>query len=165
MEVKRMSENKLIHHYLHNQAIGAVESTRDHDRWLEIILPWGERIRNLPVDIRDRRNAVIFEGNIPYGGLPKSATVVLLKQFEISAQTAKMRKDPDYPYIAKPDYGICSPKGIATLTIKRYFMLLPSCSAIVVKYRSDSLSPIYVTINSSFNKKGAGVVEWRTSSY
>jgi hypothetical protein len=163
-----MEENRLVHHYLHNMAIGAVSCNRLNDKSLACVLPNGDAYE-LEVDHRDHKNIVVFDGELLHSGLPRNSTVLYIGASQIANQqtiacpSAKMRRDPEYPYVAHPQYDIVD--GGKSIEVKRYFLLLPSCSAVVRKFRNDSLSPIYVIINSFYNEHGKGVVEWRTSSY
>lgn len=161
-------EEKLLHHYLHNQAIGTVLCQRRDEQTLDCMLPDGETYQ-LRVDSRQQANLVVFDGQLPFGALPKRAIVLELQNYtgrlhqQLSCRKEAMRKAPDYPCVAAPQY--VEVGDMEVIDVWRYFILLPSCMAVVRKFRDDSLSPIYVVIDSSYNQEGKGIVEWRTSSY
>lgn len=154
--------DKIIHHYLHEQAAGTVNTKRTDSN--SLICTFGDAEYHLSVNERDQRSLVAFDGELLFGGLPRSATVVQSVSIEnISCPSDTMRKNPEYWCEAFPRYSRGEKK--TSLNIFRHFLLLPSCTAIVRKFRNKSLSPIYVVIKVFYNDHGTRVVEWLTTSY
>jgi hypothetical protein len=155
---------KTVHHYLHEKIIGTVVASRIDASTIVCELPNEDKEYFLPVDERDQRCLVVFDGDLLFGGLPRSAIVVKsILLDKISCPADSMRKIPDYPCEATIDYHLEGKD--AWIEIFRHFLLLPSSTAIVRKFRNKSLSPIFVTINVSTNEKGTRIVEWQTTSY
>ena len=160
-----MSEEKRkVYHYLHNSASGATDAEWKTEK-LIIKLPdllGNERMWDITVDPRDQRTLVVFDGHIPWGGIPKGGDIVFSSYNiqSICTNVKNMRK-PRFEEEARTEcFSFQNGSEIAVLPIKRNFLLLPKSTACVRKYRADSLSPIYVMIE--INEKG---VTWRNSSY
>lgn len=155
-------DNKIVHHYLHEQAFGTVVAERLDANTVSCIL--GGTEYHLPVNERDQRTLVVFDGELLFGGLPRGATVIQsISLGRISCPSEAMRKKPEYPCEAAPKYHKEDKK--TGIEIFRHFLLLLSSTTIVRKFRNKSLSPVYVVINISVNNKGTKVVEWQTTSY
>lgn len=154
--------DKTVHHYLHEQALGTTIAKRIDAS--TVICRLGDRGYRLPVNERDQRTLVVFDGELLFGGLPRSATVIQSNPLHIiSCPTEAVRKNPKYFCEAFPKYHEIERR--MAIWVNRNFLLLPSCTAIVRKFRNKSLSPIYVIIRVFVNEKGTRVVEWQTTSY
>lgn len=170
-----MSENERnVYHYLHESASGKVVAKwenwhinppKPESKILVLELPLTFRSTTkityqLNVDPRDQRTLVVFDGHIPWGGLPKNGTVVLeIPTLELCVPEGNIRKPNPSEETALWniwDNG----KNEATLSIDRYFILLPKSVSCVRRYDARSLRPIYTFIE--VNEKG---VTWRNSSY
>lgn len=155
-------DNKIVHHYLHEQAFGTTVAERIDVNTVRCIL--GNSEYNLSVNERDQCTLVVFDGELLFGGLPRGATVIQSVSLDsIFCPTDAMRKNPEYPCDAVPKYHKEDKR--TSIEIYRHFLLLLSSTTIVRKFRNKSLSPIYVIINVSVNRKGTRVVEWQTTSY
>jgi hypothetical protein len=157
--------DKVAHHYLHEQAFGTTIAKREDAN--TVICGLGKYDYSLSINERDQRALIVFDGELLYGGLPKNAAV--LDSFhlpDIYLPSAVMRKNPEYPCEAWPHYVRDDDDDPETaICIYRHFLLLPSCTAIVRKFRNKSLSPIYTIIRTFVNEKGTRAVEWQTTSY
>ena len=148
------------YHYLHESASGTSLIRRINKANVLVKLPDEERDYYLPIDHRDKRILVIFDGELLYGGLPKAAKVILREpKGYISAPASQFQAGVGYQCIAMPDYSL---NGLmAEVSIWRYFILIPSRTAVVRKYRAKNLSPVYVVI--TVRKDGDRVI-WQTTS-
>lgn len=149
------------HVFLHDSAITTATVWSLEQGKFQVTL--NDQHYQLEIDPRDRRVLVIFDGEILFGGLPKNATV--LKEVDLPCLTERsciMRALPEHHETAVPDYENCGEHTV--LLIKRYFILLPSCRAIVRKYKMPGLRPAYVTIVVQ-NAKHGKQVEWLPTSY
>lgn len=165
-EVVEINGRRKVYHYLHNMASDATEAVREGDL-LVFKLPnpnWQKRDvepeaeYKLQIDERDQRTLVVFDGHIPWGGLPKNGTVVFeMRILELCVSEENVRKPNSSEETAL--WNICD-NGKATLSINRHFLLLPKSVACVRRYDNKSLRPIYTFVE--VNEKG---VTWRTSSY
>lgn len=151
-----------IFHYLHESKIGVAETERRSPTDIWVQLPDGGR--GLKVHELDKRALIVFDGDLLFGGLPKNAKVVLTEfRGPISCPEKSVRKgQPHASFEAIPAYD--TRNGKTSVRLWRHFILLKSSTAIVRKYRNDSLSPVYVIIDVRQGKDGH-IVEWRTSSY
>ncbi len=158
-----MSEK--IYHYRHEKSVGTLDVHRNDAKSVSVSFPdelSGEY--RIPLDEREQRALVVFDGDLLFGALPKKATVVRsISLSQISCPSRSMRKTPVFLYDAVPSYEKNGTR--MQIHISRYFILLPVCTAVVRKYRDKSLSPIYVIIRVCVNNHGTRVVEWQTSSY
>lgn len=153
-----------VFHYLHEQAIGTTKIQRIDSQRISFMLSGEDSVRELIVDERDRRAFVVFDGEILCGALPKSATVVHRECIgELLCPMDHLRVTPDYCLNTRPKYGIKNKMVFVRLT--RNFVLLPSCTTVVQKYRNKSLSPLYVVIHVFSSQKDNRVVEWETTSF
>ncbi len=154
--------DKTVHHYLHEKAFGTTTAKRVDAN--TVVCRFGDKEYRIPANERDQRTLVVFDGELLFGGLPRSATVVQSVSLGfISCPAEAMRKSPEYPCEALPKYH--KERKKTGIEIFRHFLFLPSCTAIMRKFRNKSLSPIYTIISVFVNEKGTIVVEWQTTSY
>src|SRR3989344_8544556 len=173
-----MSEIRNVWHYLHNSASGRADATWVKDL-LVFKLPnpdWVERKiapeaeYGLQIDPRDKRTLVVFDGCIPWGGLPKAGTVnfsFLLERIAVpiaSFRKYRLEEEPhfnDSLLLENKDF-----KEYASIRIKRHFLLLPKSIACVQLFDNKSLRPIFtfIEIKQQKTKKEEVFVTWRTSS-
>src|SRR3989344_4166626 len=132
-------EERRAHHLLYEQPHGCSIIRRENDKEVRVDIPGSTVL--LPIDVRDQRTLVIFDGFIVAGGLPRNHLVVVLE------------KVLDFENMEKGTRSISADHW-------RYFVLLPSCRAVVFRYRPKSLSPQGVVIEVS-----KGRVEFKTTSY
>ena len=152
-----------IHCFLLESGIGAQELRRIDPKTVLCHLEDGSEYR-LNVDERDQRALVVFDGEVLFGGLPKNTTIVHVESIgTIYCPAKQMRKEMMFPYFAFPKYYDEGAK--VGIELQRYFILLPSCVAIVRKYRQKNLMPIYVLICVHNGQDGKKIVEWQTTSY
>ena len=158
-----MSEK--IYHYRHEKSIGTMDADRINPKYVSISFP--DEVRKkciVPLDEREQRALIVFDGELLFGALPKKASVVnSFPLVQITCPSRSMRNPPVFSCTALPQYIANGP--IMNLQISRHFILLPVCTAVVRKYRNKSLSPIYVIIRVFVNNHGTRVVEWQTTSY
>ena len=118
----------------------------------------------LPIDVRDQRTLVIFDGFIVAGGLPRNHLVVVLEKIlDLSVPTGQFRISCELGAETPQVFDFENmEKGTRSISADhwRYFVLLPSCRAVVFRYRPKSLSPQGVVIEVS-----KGRVEFKTTSY
>jgi len=154
-----------IFHYLHEQVIGSTRYERIDSQVVECILDRELESYRLSVDESDKRVLVAFDGELLFGGLPKNAHIVRCQTLgAVACDFASMQKNQDNHHIytqAESNYHIGNK---VTVDIWRYFILLPNGMAVVRKYKDEDLSPIYVIINVSTNKKEEKFVQWGTTS-
>lgn len=155
--------SRKVYHYFHNMSFGSTEVEEEEGGNLRFrpLVGIGMESYNLPVDPRDKRTLVAFDGHIPWGGIPKSGSVVGLFKLPLLVtpiQSLRKHKEPEEQRY--DDYFLYLNATSVFLMINRYFLLLPKSVACVRKYDSKSFRPIYVFIE--VNEKG---VTWRTSSY
>ena len=164
-----MTENqRKIYHYLHKSASGTTIGEWQDKKFcftLPVPLESKENVEIVlkNIDQIDHRKLIVFDGHLPWGGLPKNAKLVDRSSFMISTRKELVRK-----HGTEEDVG---PSGISCpfldsenkkvhMTIYRYKLLLPKSVSCVLRYDHKSLRPIYTFIE--INEKG---VTWRTSSY
>jgi len=171
---QEVDEKRKVYHYLHNSASGTTIANLLAPEVpilvvnLPVVIPKLSKtieIRyQLDIDSRDQRTLVVFDGHIPWGGIPKGGDVVFLRCMgKIEAPIQSIRKvniaEEDsllkFGGTAYSDMGAC-----AYLGIFRYFLLLPKSVSCVRRYDNRSLRPIYTFIE--VDEKG---VTWRNSSY
>jgi hypothetical protein len=155
--------SSLIFQYLHESAIDTQLMRRIDDKMVLCHLGDGSTY-HINVDVRDRRALVVFDGEVLFGGLPKNATIVHTESIGmIFCREKAMRKESACPCAAYPKYQY--EIGRIGVELSRYFILLPSCKAIVRKYRQKNLSPVYVIICVQDGLNGKKIVEWQTTSF
>ena len=155
-------EERRAHHLLYEQPHGCSIIRRENDKEVRVDIPGSTVL--LPIDVRDQRTLVIFDGFIVAGGLPRNHLVVVLEKIlDLSVPTGQFRIScelgADTPQVF--DFENME-KGTRSISADhwRYFVLLPSCRAVVFRYRPKSLSPQGVVIEVS-----KGRVEFKTTSY
>lgn len=116
------------------------------------------------IDPRDQRVLVVFDGFWVTGGLPKN-NLVLDRRHHGGLSIKKENFEEPEDYTVQPNYMYndnccknCS-DGVA-IPLKRWFILLPSCIAVVYRFRPKSLSPQGVII-----KVENGVARFETTTY
>lgn len=153
----------LIFQYLHESAIDTQVVRRIDEKTVSFRLEDGSVYR-INVDVRDRRALVVFDGEILFGGLPKNASVVHAESLgAIFCREKAMRRELACSCAAYPKYQY--EIGRIGIELCRYFILLPSCKAIVRKYRQKNLAPVYVIICVRDGLNGKKIVEWQTTSF
>lgn len=164
-----MSEKeRIVYHYLHESSSGvSTAEWQEGDKKFFLSLPAledGEQNYLLEIDPRDRRTLIVFDGHIPWGGLPKNSKVVLsiesLGFIKTPTENVRRHKNAEEckPF-AVHRFTDCERKDIHLL-LSRHFLLLPKSVSCVRKYDHKSLRPIYTFIE--VDERG---VTWRTSSY
>ncbi|MEK7559756.1 MAG: hypothetical protein AAB522_00430 [Patescibacteria group bacterium] len=151
-------QDKRVYHYLHGEGFGSVAG-----EWLEnkdFVFSISDRSYCFHiVDPRDQRTLVVFDGHIPWGGLPRGASIVgVIPGTFIRTQKEHVRKPMLWEEERLHAFNIKNNR--VELFINRYLLLLPKSVACVRRYDSRSLRPIYTFIEVS--EKG---VIWRNSSY
>jgi hypothetical protein len=166
-EAKRVS----CHHFLFNSSQGRADTERVSGQHVLVELPLVTNVPGLfvgvkrqyeiPVDERDKRTLVAFDGHIPWGGLPKKGAVVYAEKlgtFEISAHHVRLRKE--YEELPPPMYVFDNEQKLVQVCMDRYFLLLPQSRTVVRRYTPESLDPRYLIVEVD-----RGNVVWQTSSY
>ena len=156
-----MENKRKVYHYLHESASGVVDGEWKNGKFCFTL---SEIPYELCIDPRDQRTIVVFDGHIPWGGLPKGDKVVYISTpIRIETNVQSLRKQNLTEEGSRLEFASAAYSGKGTyayLDICRYALLLPKSVACVRKYDHKSLRPIYTLIE--VNEKG---VTWRTSSY
>jgi len=152
-----------VWHYLHDSSQGRTKAERITDGEITLTLPvvgGGRGAYVLPVDVRDMRALVAVDGDLVWGGIPHSATVlssVELGELRVEAINArKSRLAEERPRYQSQKRGF---REYVVLNLKRHFLLLAQSRSVVRRYRADSLSPQYLFIEVDHGK-----VYWRTTT-
>lgn len=150
-------------HYLHNTRQGKVPIDWVNVARATVDLPdllGVEHVYVLERDRRERRTLVVFDGHIPWGGLPKGSSVIFADRLgEVTAAATPVRQQRIEEEACVHRFSERNGRTYAVLDLWRYFVLLPSSRALVRRYHSESLAPQYLFIEV---KKG--MVTWHTSS-
>lgn len=168
-----MDNNKMYaHHLLYEQAHGKALVERAKETDVIVHLPWDKVV--LPIDYRETRTLVVFDGFVLFGGLPRNSEILQVTKLDDLVSNAdncpkNLWNDfvdscyffPDELY-STSDLRSGNEKGLLQVIAEhyRYFVLLPTCRAVVFRYRPKSLSPQGVVIEVS-----KGRVEFKTTSY
>lgn len=170
-----MESKRKVYHYLHNSASGVAEGEWKNGKFCFSLPPISalpkttvnaDSLENheLAVDPRDQRTLIVFDGHIPWGGLPKSGDVVYIStSVTMGASIQSLRKQnhaEEEPRLKFASTAYSGKGAYAYLDIYRYAFLLPKSVSCIRRYDPRSLRPIYTFIE--VNEKG---VTWRTSSY
>lgn len=155
-------EERRAYHFLYEQPHGCFIIKKQNNKQVFVDIPG--IIGLLPIDFRDQRTLVIFDGFIVAGGLPKNHHVIKLeKLLDLSVPTGQFRIScevgADTPQVFDFENMETGTRSVSA-EHWRYFLLLPSCRAVVFRYRPKSLSPQGVVIEVS-----KGRVEFKTTSY
>lgn len=98
----------------------------------------------IPYDHRDQRSLIVFDGDIPWCGLPRAGN----EQIAFHADTLispphQQRKEKEYELPAP--YAIPE-NGPVELALMRRFILLPAGNALIMRYRQHSLAGWYAMV-------------------
>lgn len=156
--------DRFCFYHLHNPSHGKVIAKRVNPEEVEVTLP-DERLRihTLPVDARDFRILVCFDGDIPSGGLPKGSTVLMELPVVSSSVTSPLVCHMEKAYKQRhvtedpPRYAVRGNQAEQPIT--RYFVLLKTGRAVFRKYKK-TLQPVYLIVDVH-----DGIAEFSTSSY
>ena len=158
---KEMTDEKYAYHLLHEEAHGRSLIHRQDDKNVFVDIP-GATV-SLPIDVRDQRTLVIFDGVLLHSGLPRNHRIV--EDLLLPNLSAEFDQNKDLTCYMEMRCmsavsGNLSGRVRVCIRHRRYFLLLPSCRAVVFRYRPKSLSPQGVVIEV----KG-GRAEFKTTSY
>ena len=141
--------------YLNNDMARKVPFTRLNPSQIVIHIPeYPATI--IDYDFRDQRTMLIFDGDIPCNGLPRSADqVAVLSQYPMNVssfhtRTARTFELP-HPHTVWED-------GSITVTVSRRVLLLPAGKAILLRYRQDSLAVWYCFVKVTHGENGPIIV-------
>ena len=154
------------HTYLFNAEPRAYPYSRDNSRTVRLVLPnlVSEEEYVLPYDERDRRALVVFDGDMPWNGLPRNGAVVQRDLLGIvPVGTVHVRKRRTFEEEPPKNLSFADPSE-AHLALQRWFLLLPGGAALVRRYRPESLAGQYALVEVMHRAAGA-IVTWRNSSY
>ena len=129
--------------YLFNQAPKVETFLREHQDKVSLSLAFpitGHRYMPIKYDERDQRALVIFDGEIPWCGLPKAAEqsmVQLSGELVCSSSHQRKPRECELP-------GPWRNNGDETLVpIYRRALLLPAGKALILRYRDRSFAGCY----------------------
>lgn len=141
----------------HERTLGEKVSVKLFDNNAGVSLPIGDYDFTSTIDPCDKRTMVIFDGFLVVGCLPKNHRIIRQKVVKhLSVDRENFREPSDY--VVRPTY-IEYPETV-DVVLRRYFILLPSGTAVVFRYRPKSLSPQAVIINVE-----NGIARFSTSTY
>ncbi len=151
--------------YLFGEEPRIVPLTRRDDSEVQVSLgvqpPQTHVIR---YDMRDQRALVLFDGDIPWQALPKSADEVFREELQcVFRQHAYIRRNRPceermpHQSLVDNDFG-------RILRIVRHGILMPAAIACVRRYRHENLTARYslLTVRRALDNTE---VEWTNSSY
>lgn len=119
----------------------------------------------LTLDVRDQRVLIIFDGDIPWNGFPRSGHVIRsFSTIPVTKRGDYVRKARSFEEPSPPSVRDLPELNSRELTLNRQFALLPAGTAVIRRYRSDSLAGIYSMVEV-FRSGGNASVTWRNSSY
>jgi len=145
----------------------------DHHRKVPVERVDGDRI-TIPVfekvsivvrvDERDKRALVVFDGDIPRGGLPRSGTQVWQQNVKLlRCQKEHVRKQRPFE-LCHPHHPRHDTQDGITVLLRRRVLLLPAGRTVLVRYRPDSLEPVYCFTEVMCNDHGHDVT-FRNTDY
>lgn len=149
--------------YLHNSARKVVPYERVNEEMIQLDLPSGECIE-IELNSKDRRIPLIIDGLLLLGGISKRSRFQILDEFEISISQTQMRKKPDYVTVHPYYYASGKNSKHMCVCVQRIFALLPAGLSVFMKFRAESLSPVYVMAETTITEKG-GSITFRTTAY
>lgn len=116
------------------------------------------------MDPRDERTPFVFEGRLLLGGIQKRTGVQILSESRKCVPKEQTRKKLNYNVVS-PDYYVSknNPEYVC-VCIQRIFLLLPAGLSVFMKFRAESLSPVYVMAETTITEKG-GSITFRTTAY
>lgn len=154
---------RFAYHLLYEQAHGKARIQQINEIQTAVYLPSSKV--TLPIDYRNKNTLVVFDGFVLFGGLPKNTDIVYRSRLnDLSVNIKSVRGTKSFLEEEMPDV-YCendSRTGKTEVFAKhwRYFLLLPTCRAVVFRYRPKSLSPQGVVIEVK-----DGRAEFKTTSY
>ena len=153
--------------YLFDSEPSSYEVERFNTKRVRVALPvYGETLHRefeVPYDERDLRALVAFDGDIPWGGLPRSGAVAFHECIcHVEVDKEHVRKQREHEDMRPRQIYERGPKVV--LALHRYFLLLPSSATLVRRYRPESLSAMYALVQVT-RKDGGTQIIWRNSSY
>ena len=161
--MEKANEELYVWHYLHDSAQGRTKVERISANSITVTLPvmgGGEEAYTLSVDVRDRRALVAVDGDLLWGGIPHSATVLRSDIIgELQMEAINVRKHRSSEESAAYKFQTDGLRDIAVLKLWRHFLLLAQSRSVVRRYRADRLAPQYVFIEVDHGK-----VYWRTTT-
>lgn len=124
--------------YLYNEAPRLNTFERIDDQ-LVLFRSMHDEIRlTIPFDVRDQRVLVVFDGDIPWCGLPKAADQVCDEYVGVLHLSANHKRKLREFELQSPFH--C---GQEVLTLRRRALLLPAGKALIMRYRDRSFAGWY----------------------
>jgi hypothetical protein len=118
----------------------------------------------IPFNIRDQRVLVAFDGNLPFGSLPKNSVQAAYYQLGfLEANGLSTRKHKDGEYGISP-YKFSDDGRVAKVRLMRRFLLVPATSLIICRFRKN-LAPWYAHVAVRKEDEQKVSVVWRNSSF
>lgn len=120
----------------------------------------------LPFDERDTRTLIVFDGRLPYGGLPKGASIIHVEGLpRLVTKHSNFRPAGEYEDEHLPYTRHYAAGGAVTgIYQNRFFVLAPTTKVLFVRFRDRSLFPIFVS--ADIQKGRSEEVVWHhVSSY
>ncbi len=153
--------------YLFGQEPKMVRFVRRDSLRVEVQLQTPEkvpRIHSFKHDVRDQRALIVFDGDILWQGLPKSADEVYCQYVQHTFRPyAHVRQHRECEE-STPTQSVSDNEHGRTLRIMRHGILMPAAIACVRRYRHENLTARYslITVRRAGEKTE---VEWTNSSY
>jgi hypothetical protein len=137
--------------------INLIETTLPHPisrQPITHIVPWNER---------DQRVLLVFDGDLPFGVLPRSAQQVLQVEMGLlkrQANNVRHRKEGESPvtYIYTTEDAVV----FATVRLHRRFLLMQSSDTVVCRYHAN-LAPWYAHVGVRKLLDGQATATWRNT--
>lgn len=118
----------------------------------------------IPYDDRDQRALILFDGDILWQGLPKSADEVYCEYVQHTFRPYAHVREHRECEESMPAQSVSENAHGRTLRIMRHAILMPAAIACVRRYRHENITARYSLI--TVRKAGANTeVEWTNSSY
>ena len=138
---------RYCYHFLHNQSQGKATIHRTSSLVVFIETPDREGY-TVPLDERDQRVLVCFDGRIPTGSLSCGAEVARAIFSVLSAPIDNVYKRRDNEYEEPVTY-VISPRNLkkVEVSIYRFFVLLRTGRYVFRVYRPDTLQPRYLIVD------------------
>ena len=152
-------------HYLHNSSAGRTPLERINGSHVSLVLPdvirEEESRYSLPIDKRDQRTLVAFDGYLLSGSHNRKGACILQTPLgTIQVPIGQFYKPQQYDNLGVPPYEYLFGGKIATLEIFRCFLLLRAGTFVFAGYDATNLSPRYlIALVRKGGKKGE-YVEW-----
>lgn len=161
----RGNPNEVAFCYLYEDFPRMVPYTRLNNERVEITLPLptGDCVFGLLHDHRSQQAIVIFDGDIPWCGLPRAGVQKLQHIVcDVKASAGQQRKRRGCELRAPSDMPLYSGE---TLVINRRFLVLPAGNALVMRYRQHSLVAWYCMISVRRHSENLTNVDFVNSDY